>query len=86
MDTQDKKFILENQTLTQLQDQIEQIQTLLKPYNYTNSKIVGKVITNDYPVKPKKKLIVIVAFVTALILSIFLVFFIEFIKSIKKDN
>ena len=34
--------------------------------------------------KPKRKLIVIVAFITSIILSIFLVFFIEFIKDAKR--
>ena len=63
-----------------------EIQDLLKPYNYKNSDIVGKIITSNYPVKPKKKLIIMVAFVTGLILSIFLVFFIEFIKSFKEED
>ena len=35
--------------------------------------------------KPKKALIVTVAFITGFILSIFLVFFIQFIQSIKKE-
>ena len=45
-----------------------------------NSDIVGEIITNDFPVKPKKKLIVAVAFVTGFIISIFLVFLFNFIK------
>ena len=36
--------------------------------------------------KPKKALIVTVAFITGFILSIFLVFFIQFIQSIKKES
>lgn len=36
--------------------------------------------------KPKKALIVTVAFITGFILSIFLVFFIKFIQSIKKES
>ncbi|TLP37793.1 Wzz/FepE/Etk N-terminal domain-containing protein [Arcobacter arenosus] len=51
-----------------------------------NSEIVGDIQINDYPIKPKKKSIVIVAFVTGFILSIFLVFFIQFIKSFKKED
>jgi LPS O-antigen subunit length determinant protein (WzzB/FepE family) len=47
---------------------------LLNSYNYKNSEIVGQVITNDYPTKPKKKIIVTLAFITGFILSIFLVF------------
>jgi len=47
---------------------------LLNSHNYNNSEIVGQVITNDYPTKPKKRLIVAVAFIAGFILSIFLVF------------
>ena len=54
--------------------------------NMKNSQLVGEYIMNDYPVKPKKKLIVVVAFVTGLILSIFLVFFMEFIKNGKNEE
>jgi uncharacterized protein involved in exopolysaccharide biosynthesis len=46
-------------------------------FNYKNSEIVGQVITNDYPTKPKKKIIVAVAFIAGFILSIFLVFIIN---------
>jgi len=86
INTKDGKFTLETETLGNLKEQIEDIQTLLKPYNYKNSKVVGKIMTNEYPVKPKKKLIVVVAFVTGFILSIFLVFFIEFIKNGKDEE
>ena len=36
--------------------------------------------------KPKRALIVIVAFITSIILAIFGVFFIEFLKNSKEDN
>lgn len=74
---------------TGINDLIEEksrLESMLFPYNYMNSEIVGKIITNDYPIKPKKKLIVVVAFVTGFILSIFLVFFIEFIQNIKRNE
>jgi uncharacterized protein involved in exopolysaccharide biosynthesis len=48
--------------------------------------VVGEYIAKDYPIKPKKRLIVTVAFVTGFILSIFLVFFIEFIKGFKEEE
>jgi uncharacterized protein involved in exopolysaccharide biosynthesis len=42
---------------------------------------IEPIYTNPAPAKPKKALIVIVGFITALILSIFLAFFREFLKS-----
>jgi capsular polysaccharide biosynthesis protein len=62
------------------------IKNLLLSHNYKNTKIVGKIIINDYPIKPKKKLMVTVAFVTGLILSIFLVFFLEFIGKSEEET
>lgn len=51
------------------------------------TKQIGDITISNEPInKPKKTLIVIVSFVTAFILSIFLVFFIEFIKSLKKEE
>ncbi len=54
--------------------------------NIQNTKVVGKYIIHNYPVKPKKKLIVVVAFVTGFILSIFIVFFLNFISTNKEDS
>ena len=47
-------------------------------------KVIDPPFAPDRKYKPKRKLIVIVAFITALILSIFIVFFVEFIKSAKE--
>jgi len=66
--------------------QINNLKEKISPLNITQTSIVGKIIKHDYPVKPKKKLIIIVAFITGFILSIFLVFFIEFIKGLKEEN
>ena len=54
--------------------------------NIKQTQIVGQIIKNDYPIKPKKKLIVVVAFITGFILSIFLVFFLEFIRSDEEES
>ena len=86
VNVEDRLFTIKTEMIENLQIQIDEIQTLLKPYNYKNSDIVGKMIQNDYPVKPKKKLIVIVAFVTSFILSIFIVFFMQFISSFKEEE
>jgi len=55
--------------------------------NYIMTKQVGKIAILNQPInEPKKQLIIVVAFATGLILSIFLVFFKEFIKSFKNEN
>ncbi len=86
MDNKNKKDELITTTLTELEEEKNLIKSLLLAHNYKNSEIVGQIITNDYPIKPKKKLIVVVSFVTAFILSIFLVFFMQFIRSMKEDK
>jgi uncharacterized protein involved in exopolysaccharide biosynthesis len=48
--------------------------------------IVGQIEVNKNPIKPKKSLIITVAFVTSLILGIFGVFFIEFLRGNKEDD
>lgn len=64
-----------------LKEQIEQLKFNMSSQNLQNSQVVGHYIVHDYPVKPKKMLIVIVAFITGFMLSIFLVFFYVFIKN-----
>jgi capsular polysaccharide biosynthesis protein len=86
MDMKDKKEMMESNSIAKLEEQKLLIQALMLPHNYKNTDIIGKVLTDDYPVKPKKILIVIVAFVTGLILSIFLVFFLEFINGMKNEE
>lgn len=74
------------QTKVKLQQQIKQLQFNISSGNIHNYKVVGEYIVHDYPVKPKKRLIVIVAFITGLILSIFLAFFLDFILKSKEDR
>ena len=69
-----------------LTSKIDNLNLEISSYNIKKTELLGNIITNDYPIKPKKKLIVTVAFMTGFILSIFLVFFIEFIKGIKKEK
>jgi capsular polysaccharide biosynthesis protein len=85
IDLKDKKDNLDTDVVWDLQEKKNLLASMLLPHNYKNSHIVGAILTNDYPAKPKKKLIIIVAFITGLILSIFLVFFIEFIKGFKEE-
>ncbi|WP_419765671.1 MAG: Wzz/FepE/Etk N-terminal domain-containing protein [Arcobacter sp.] len=69
-----------------LTSKIDNLNLEISSYNIKQTELLGDIITNEYPIKPKKKLIVTVAFVTGFILSIFLVFFIEFIKGIRKEK
>ncbi|MCT7592496.1 Wzz/FepE/Etk N-terminal domain-containing protein [Aliarcobacter butzleri] len=51
------------------------------------TKQIGDIIISNEPInQPKKSFIITVAFVTGFILSIFLVFFIEFIRTLKKEE
>jgi len=46
--------------------------------------IVGEIETLEKPIKPKKTLIIIVAFITGLMFAVFLAFFLEFLRSMKR--
>ena len=50
------------------------------------TQLVGDITVGDTAIKPKKKSIIIVGFITGLIFSIFLAFFLEFIGGMKKDD
>jgi LPS O-antigen subunit length determinant protein (WzzB/FepE family) len=75
-----KKDELLTTTLYKLEENKKIIELSLLPHNYKNTQIVGEIMTNDFPAKPKKSLIVAVAVVTGFIISIFLVFLFNFIK------
>ena len=80
-----KKDELLTTNLYKLEESKKIIELSLLPHNYKNTQIIGEIMTNDFPTKPKKSLIVAVAFVTGFIISIFLVFFIQFIQGIRKE-
>ncbi|MFX4281052.1 Wzz/FepE/Etk N-terminal domain-containing protein [Aliarcobacter butzleri] len=86
-DNVDKNII--NETLTRVKDFV--LEKHKKQTSFYESVImteqIGDITILNEPInKPKKSLIIIVAFLTAFILSIFLVFFIEFIRSLKKEE
>ncbi|BAI79892.1 conserved hypothetical protein [Deferribacter desulfuricans SSM1] len=79
-------------TINSYQNQIKNIKLniidleyKLSPVNFTKTNILGRIYQKNNPYKPKKNLIIAVAFVTGLFLSIFLIFFIEFVKSFKEE-
>lgn len=55
--------------------------------NVIMTKQIGDIQINNNPInKPKKSLIIVVSFLSGFILSIFIVFFMQFINSIRKEN
>lgn len=85
-DLTEKKENLINIEINKLLDRKKILETLSLPHNLKNSEVVGSILVNEHPIKPKKSLIVVVSFVTGFILSIFLVFFIQFVNNIKKEE
>lgn len=81
-----KRDVLLEEKKESIKESIRKKEKSLSKDYISNSEILGSMVINDNPIKPNKKLIVIVSFVTALILSIFIVFFIQFIKSFKEED
>ena len=81
----DLEFDIKNK-LENLKDKIELEKLKLTNNIAKNSEIVGDVQIEEEPIKPKKALIIVVAFVTGFILSIFLVFFMQFINGMRKER
>ena len=54
--------------------------------NIKRTAVIGNIEVSNFAIKPKKKLIVIAAFTTGLVLSLFLVFFLEFIQGSKREE
>jgi len=86
LDLKNKKDMTEKVELIRLKEQMNILKTMLLPYNYKNTEIVGNIIQDEHPTKPKKILVVVVSFVTGLILALFMVFFLEFIKNFKEEE
>ena len=72
--------------LSSLKNKEQNLKLSLTPLKMKPTHIVGEIETLEKPIKPKKKLIVIVAFITGLMLSVFLAFFLEFIKGMKEEE
>lgn len=55
--------------------------------NVIMTKQIGNIVIDDNPInKPKKLLIVVVSFVSGVILSIFIVFFMQFVNNFRKED
>jgi len=67
-----------------LNNTINTIEQSISPLNIKRMALIGTIQIFDKPKKPKKLLIFIVAFITGLMLSVFLAFFMEFLKDTKR--
>jgi len=83
---ENKKDELETTVINKLIEDKNLLQSMLLPHNYRNTQIVGDVAINNNPIKPKKSLTVIVACITGFIVSIFLVFIMQFIQNFRGEK
>jgi predicted RNase H-like nuclease len=74
-----------NEKIKDLEFKIKELQ-FQKENSIKNTSLIGDYIISETPIKPKKKLIVTIAFVTGFILSIFLVFFMQFVSGMRKEK
>lgn len=72
--------------ISELKNKEQELKLSISPLMIKPTHIVGEIETLDNPIKPKKALIVIVSFIVGLMLSIFLVFFLEFLRGPKKED
>ncbi len=62
------------------------IKLAISPLRVKPTHIVGEVEVLERPIKPKKLLIVIVAFITSLMFSVFLAFFLSFLSGLRDEK
>ena len=81
----EKQQIIKN-ILPKMKANLDEIKFRLSEQNISNTRLVGDYIINEYPTKPKKSLIIVVSFFTGFILSIFIVFFMQFVNNFRKEE
>jgi len=72
--------------ISALKAKLYNLKLTITPLRISKTKIVGNIEVLDKPIKPKKALIMIVAFITGLMFSIFLVFFLAFVQGLKEEK
>ena len=78
---------LQTEELNKLLDQRSLVELALKPYNYQNTQIVSDIVISNNPVKPKKAIIIAIAFLSSLMLSVFGVLVYDTIRDrVNKDK
>lgn len=76
-----KKNLLEIE-LPKIEKKKKLLQYSISKAGYKNTETVGGILAKEHPIKPKKRLILAISFVTGFIISIFFVFFKDFAKEI----
>lgn len=71
--------------ITQLNEKIEMLNFKKSEQNLSNMRLIGEYILNNNPIKPKKSLTITVSFISGFIVSIFLIFLLNFINNSKKE-
>lgn len=82
---QDKIDIELKTKITQLNEKIEILSFKRSEQNLSNMRLIGEYILNNNPIKPKKSLTITVSFISGFIVSIFLVFLLNFINNSRKE-
>ncbi|WP_103649250.1 Wzz/FepE/Etk N-terminal domain-containing protein [Campylobacter concisus] len=78
---------LQTEELNKLLDQRSLVELALKPYNHQNTQIVSDIVISNNPVKPKKTIIIAIAFLSSLMLSVFGVLVYDAIRDrVNKDK
>jgi len=72
--------------LSNINMQLNMLKQKISPLNISPSHLIGKVAYQESPIKPKKKLIVIVSFISGLIIAIFSIFLYDFWKEVIKED
>ena len=72
--------------ISELKNKEQKLKLSITPLMMKPTHIVGEIETLDKPIKPKKVLIVIVAFITGLMFAVFLAFFLEFLRGMKRED
>lgn len=83
---QDKIDIELKTKITQLNEKIEILSFKRSEQNLSNMRLLGEYILNNNPIKPKKSLTITVSFISGFIVSIFLVFLLNFINNSRKES
>ena len=72
--------------ISNLKNKEQALKLSMTPLKIKPTHQAGEIETLEKPIKPKKTLIVVVSFITGLMLSIFLAFFLEFVSGVKKEE